>query len=808
MADHLQLPRHITLPTKRSSTRYDPDPPPFDYQRHATNLRGVLEGLELSTPGVLGNPALSTDVQDSGDEPDVDAAEIGDLVLKFTGSTAFASNAFKAVGMIPLAVNDDKRYFALTTSEARQALGLYASRYLESPENFSEGSENLREALANIEGVELYGRVDRLRGQLLAPAPGDTVDVDITLWPTSIALQGAEKEASRRVSVLVDIIKQHAALTEDPRVTALATLNDPDLMQVHARLDGATFELIAEHPYVEQIRGALTAALTQADLAGGAPPKMVVLPEGAPIGIVDDLVNTSNPWLEGVVVEQRAFPDGFTYGTATPHGTQVAGIAAWGDVRKLLNPAYEGQPHPLYVARIAQMNSDFQPQVVDNPVEQFGRALDWLASCEVRIIVLALADSHADDGALTSDLSAIVDRKVAEHGLVVVTSAGNLRSVDGHWGKNYPEYLSEPTARVAAPGTAASSVTVASVAHAGNFDRKKWPHGASITQPGQTAPYSRTGPTRGANAHGRQKPEFAGHGGSWAIDQATDNLILDDPELATVTLIPPINGRLFGAATGTSLAAPRVAHELARIQSRYPAASGNLIRALGALAGDGRPSGMLPVGQHLAGLYGVPVADRVLESGGNKVIFTYEGEMSTNRHAVIPVPIPREFAYGSSEREIRIALAFDPPVKRSRRHYIAGRMRFDFLHREDLDGIRSAYAKQLTRAEREAADLDPIDLPQGHPLQPPKTRLLTDTLICRSYHSTNAGWNEDDEHYYLVVSHDHSPWTQSQKNKYTKQRFAVAVHLLDHGRLDLDLYAHAQAELQAQLRSRARITND
>jgi len=805
VADHLQLPAHITLPTKRSSNGYNPNPPPFNYGRHATTLRGVLEGLESSSPGIFGRTPASTDAGD-GDEREIDASEIGDVVLKFTGTTPFTSDAFKTIGLVPLAVNDDKRYFALTSAEAREAFRTYVSGYLDGPEDFSAGSKNLREALKNIEGVELYGREDRLRGEDLAPTGDRTVDVDIALWPTSIAVRGAEKEGQRRVAALVDLIGQYAQETEDPRVAALATLDDPDLLQIHARLNGDTFNAIADHPYVEQIRGGLTATLTLADLAGGSPPKDVVLPEGAPIGVIDDLVDVSNPWLDGVVVEQRSFPDGFPYGTRTPHGTQVAGLAAWGDVRQLLDPTFDGQPHPLYVARIAQMNSDFQPQVVDNPAEQFGRALDWLASCDVRVVVLALADNHADDGAITSDLSAVVDQKVAEHGLVVVTSAGNLRFLDG-WGADYPKYLTESSSKVAAPGTAATAVTVASVAHSGTFDRTRWPHGVAITQPGQTAPYSRTGPTRGANAHGRQKPEFAAHGGSWGMDQATGNLILDDAELAAVTLIPPMNGRLFGAATGTSLAAPRVAHELARIQTRYPDASGNLIRALGALAGDGRPSGMLADGEHLAGIYGIPVADRVLESGGNEVIFTYESEMPTNRHVVIPLPIPREFAFGASEREIRIALAFDPPVRRSRRHYIAGRMRFDFLHREDLNEIRSAYAKQLTLGEREAAGVDAIDMPEGRSLQPPKTRLFTDTLICRRYHSLSDGWNEDDEHYYLVVSHDHSPWTQSQKNSYKKQSFAVAVHLIDHGRLDLDLYAYAQAELNVQLRNRAR-TND
>ncbi|MFC0248205.1 S8 family serine peptidase [Citricoccus parietis] len=794
MADHLKLPHHLDLPSKRPLRRFDPDPPPFDFSAHAKNLRGVLEGLESSTPGIF-----SSTVNDEVDT-DPEAPYLGDVVLKFSGSAPFTSNAFNGVGMVPLAVSEEKRYFALTDSQARMAFNEYVGGFLDNPEDFTAGSQALREALKNIKGVELYNRDDRLQG-LSSPIEGSVMDVDIVLWPTSIAIQRAEEEGRRRVEVLASLIAGFAG--EDERVAALATSSDdPDMLLIHASLNEEAFNAIANHPYVERIRGPLSTNVTLAEIGAGGPPMEVVLPEGAAIGIIDDLVDDNNPWLDGVVVDRRSFPPDYAFGHSTTHGTQVAGIAAWGNVRNLLDPAFDGQPHPIYAARLAQMNSTFDTQVVGNPADQFRDALDWLASCGVRIVVLALGEGHADDGAIPSDLSAVVDQKIKEHGLVVVTSSGNLQVIEGHWKADYPEYLSHRSSKVAAPGTAAMAVTVASIAHTHAFDRSRWPHGTAIAPEGQTAPFSRTGPSRGTNSSGRQKPEFSAHGGSWALDQATGNLIADDAELAITTLIPPVNGRLFGSASGTSFAAPRVAHEIARIQTRYPEASGNLLRALAALAGDQRPRGMLKSGDHIAGLYGIPNADRVLDSGDNRVIFTYEGEMPTNRHAVIQVPIPKEFAYGASERELRIALAFDPPVRRSRRDYVAGRMRFDFLHRENMADIRKAYASQPTEAERRSTGTDLIKLPSGRTLEPPKSRMYTDTLVCRSYHSQSAGWDVDDENYYIVVSHDHSPWTESQKKKYTSQRFAIAVQLIDHERLDLDLYNHAAAELAVQVRGR------
>lgn len=798
MADHISLPRHHLLPTKRVSFNFDPDPPPFNFSGHATTLRGVLEGLEQSSPGIFAEP------EDLQDGEVLNAAELGEIVFKFTGDIAFDSNAFAGINMRPLAVDDSHHYYALTSAQARSAFKSLAADFVGSQENFAAETDALAKALKNVEGVELYSRQDRIQDESIILGDGveGVVDVDISLWPTSIAVQGAEKEGRRRVEVVADLIRSRSS--DDARVQVLAaSSNNPDLLLIHARLDKLAFDLVAEHPYVERLRGPLKVSVSQAQLAAGGVPRDTILPEGVPIGIIDDLVSSSNPWLEGVVVEARSFPSPDIFGDSTSHGTQVAGIAAWGDVRELLDPNFDGQPFPLYAARIAQANSNLEAQVIGQPAEQLRQALDWLASCDVRIVVLALGESFPDDGAITSELSAIVDEKILEHGLVVVTSAGNVRDIEGDWAGDYPSYLKHAESRISAPGTAASALTVTSIAHSAVVDRSRWPHGIAIAGKGEVSPFSRTGPIRGSSLEGRQKPEFAGHGGSWAIDSATNNLITDDAELAITTLIPTVNGRHFGSASGTSLAAPRVAHEVAKIQTRYRNASGNLLRALTALAGSESRQAVAKKDEILAGFYGVPDATRVLESGGNSVIFTYEGEIPTNRHAVVTLPIPREFAAGSSSREIRIALAFDPPVRRSRRHYVAGQMHFNFHQGITPSEIMEAYAAQPKKAERELQGIDAVKLPRAREMNPPRTHLSGETLICRSFAAKQSGWNEDDEHYNVVVSHDHSPWTRPQKDKYLSQKFALAIQLIDHDRLDIDLYAQAILELQAQVRGRS-----
>ena len=785
------------MDTKRAAGNFNPDPPPFDRRQHATTLRGVLEGLERQHNGIF-----ATAVTEDVDDVELDAADMGEIVLKITGRVPFQSGAFAQWSMRPLAANDDKQFFVLSDADSRARFREFATSYDVDPESYSDiGS--WRSILENIEGIELYGAEDRNPYALEPPSPNETIDVDIVLWPTSFTTRGADKEAQRRVQVLNNLI-EHAAV-DDHRLEVLASDTNPDTLLIHARVDAGTFQAITEHPYVEIVRGPLAVEVSASNLRHGEAPSESPLPEGAPIGIIDDLVVDANPWLTDVIVEQRSFPDSHSFGDHTSHGTQVAGLAAWGSIRKLLDdPDYDGQPHPVYVARVAQANQHFEVEVVGNAAKQVSAALDWLAECGVRIVVCAFAFDHADNGAMPSDLSAVVDAKARDHGLVVVVSAGNLNDVEGgRWKQDYPAYLLDPSSAVAAPGSAALAVTTGAVAHTDTFDRTVFPNGVAIARAGEAAPYTRTGPSRGVNATGRQKPEFAAHGGSWAWDQATSAPITTDANLGAVTLIPPNNGRLFATAAGTSYAAPLVAHEIARIATRYPDAGPNLLRALTALAGQRPPSALSLNGQPLFGTYGIPDAGRVLESGGNRAIFVYEGSVATNSHTAIEIPVPVQFATGSSEREVRVAVAFDPPVRRSRRDYIAGKITFELTHQATLAEIREAYAKQPTERERKAdASKTFHAVPPHKEFRPPKTRLTSDTLICRTYWKPNSGWDPDDGPYHLILTHDHSPWTPTQKGQYPTQTFAVAIEMVDIGRTDLDLHALAEAQLQARTRVR------
>ncbi|WP_120494699.1 S8 family serine peptidase [Microbacterium phyllosphaerae] len=791
MADHLRL-SGVTPMTSKRKTNRRPGTKPFDPDEHREHVFQIFDDLEATMPGLF---------EDIEVEPT--AEDLGEIVLKVTGSAQFTPTEFTRLKMSPLAGDEGKHFFVLTNQESRALFHELAEKYNGDPATW-EDPKSWREMLEKVQNIELYGRDDRISATVVQPEGDGVETIDITLWPTSVVTQGAAKVGKQRVEALVGFIEE--ADPADARVEVVySDHRDPDTLQVRATVNAQVFDMLAEHPYVERLQGPLVASVTEKDIFTGSAPTQPPLPEGTPIGIIDDLIVDANPWLHDVVVARKDFPTGHQFGSHTRHGTQVAGLAAWGDIAPLLaDPDFDGQPFPLYLARVAQMNSQGRTQLVDNADKLLEQALRWLHENDVRIVVFALGRDEADTGPIPEILSSTLDRVATELRMVVVTAAGNLQDTTGHWLTDYPSYLIDAAAKVAAPGSAATAVTVGSLAHTDVLDATTAPYGQAISGVDKPAPFTRTGPLRATNAAGRQKPEFASYGGSWGWDAATNQVIRDNAGLAVPTLIPPVNGRLFGLAAGTSYAAPRVAHELARIQTRYPDASPNLLRALLALAGDQMPQGVSDPAEIMSGVFGVPSADRVLESVGNSVIFVYEGEMATNSHLAIELPIPEEFATGVSQREVRVALAFDPPTRRSRRDYVAGNMVFELIHREPLAAIQAAFAKQPTAKEREDDPaLTLVPAMKGRRMTPPKTRFKSSTLICREYSNPFKGWDPDDQLYHLVITHEPSPWTQSQKNAYKKQSFAVAVQLVDRGRPQLDLFGLAEAQLQARTRGRA-----
>jgi Subtilase family len=195
------------------------------------------------------------------------------------------------------------------------------------------------------------------------------------------------------------------------------------------------------------------------------------------------------------------------------------------------------------------------------------------------------------------------------------------------------------------------------------------------------------------------------YGGNWVI-RADGTLAVRDAGAGVISTVVT-DTRMFHVGSGTSFAAPRVARAAADVLAAYPDASGNLVRALVALSAKVPQPVVDAFGDNVPRVagHGLPRAARATASAGSRAVLMGEFSMATDTVAIHPLPIPRAFHDGRAARAIRVALAFDPPFRRTRREYLAGAMSFDLLRATGLDEVAAIYRKQ---------DEDvPLSLPSG-----------------------------------------------------------------------------------------------
>ena len=785
--DPLPLPRPVPVESRRR-----PGAPqkrvPVDRRDHGRDLSESLDRLDA----VAGAPA---------DDPEDDVP----VVLKLAAGTRLETGPFRALGLEALGETGDWTYFALTGATGRQALRELVGEYA-TPDVAWEHPATWAALLDNLQGVSLYSREDRADPDLDLDARGTQV-VDVVLWPTASAVV-----ADRRLEQVVSAVT--AAGSNDRFSQVLATDPRPDTLSVRVVVDAALLDELLGMAVVEKVRPPLKPLITRGDLIRAQVPLDPPVPDGETVGVVDDLAVAGNPLLAAVVVGQKQFPAGHGFSPPTDHGTQVSSVAAFGSLDAFALAQAPPTPFPVAVARVLDVDPSGKTQMTGQPHVTFEEAVRWLvAEHGTRVVSCSVNHPHPVGSGLPEPFTVTVDRLSKELKVVIVLAAGNrlVLNAPGHWLTDYPGYLQDPEARLAAPADAALAVTVGGIAHR---DRPSGSGGGSgaastaIARSQQPSPFTRSGPSRRARGTGKwgtSKPEFVHHAGNWAWDHAGNRVIVNDSSLGVVVAVPPVAGRFLGVTTGTSVAAPAVAHELARIATRYPDAGPNLLRCYLALAAR-QPAGHVPPAtaqDALFSAFGVPDAGRVLDSGGTRALLQFQGTITTGTAVVHRLPVPPAFVGPGRHRTVRVALAFDPPVRRARREYVAGHMAVSLVYGLSLEEVRARYRLQPTEAEAEAdPTLSRLSLPDPDhrpDMEPKVTRLLSNTLQRRDFDGGN--WQQRHLDCFLVVTHDHTKSTQAQQRAYPEQDYALAVELADETNVGVDLHAAVRQRLRARART-------
>jgi len=785
--DPLPLPRPAAVGSRRRSGGPQ-DRPQVDRRVHGRDIAGSLDALDA----VAGAPA-----EDPGDDVPI--------VLKLAGNTRLETGPFRALGLEALGESADWTYYALIGAAGRLALREVVGEYA-TPDLDWDRPKSWAGLLDNLQGVSLYSREDRADPDLDTGATDPQI-VDVSLWPASSTLV-----ANRRLAQVLAVVDPATAV--DATVRVLATDPRPDTLSVRVNADPALLDELLDLAVVERVRPPLRPLITSGDVLRARVPADLPDPDGQTVGVVDDLAVTANPLLAAVVTSQGGFPVGHVFSPPTDHGTHVSSVTAYGTLDSFVTGGPTRAPFPVAVARVLDADPLGRPQVVGQPHVTFEAAVRWLvAEHGVRVVNCSITYPHPAGGGLPDPFTVAVDTLSRELGVVIVVSAGNRRDLDAgdHWLTGYPAYLNDPQARLAAPADAALAVTVGGVAHrdvpSGTGAGTGTTHTA-IAPATRPSPFTRSGPVRGTGGTGKwgtSKPEFTHHAGNWAWDHAGNRVVDKDWGLGVVVAVPPVGARFLGVTTGTSVAGAAVTHELAAIATRYPDAGPNLLRAYLALSarqpyGHQRPASP---DDALSSAYGVPDAGRVLDSGGNRVLLNFQGTIDTGTALIHRLPIPLAFVGPDRHRTVRVALAFDPPVRRARREYLAGHMAVELVYGLSLTEVRAHYGQQPSQADTNANPTltrlvlpDPDHRPE---LQPRVRRLLNNTLQRRDFDGGN--WRERHQDCFLVVTHDHTKSTPAQRRDYTRQDYALAVEMADETNIDLDLHAAVRQRLQTRIRT-------
>lgn len=424
------------------------------------------------------------------------------------------------------------------------------------------------------------------------------------------------------------------------------------------------------------------------------------------VGVIDSGVLGAHPLLRDWVVSEEDFGSGeSSVADQQGHGTQVAGLAMYGSVaecidsgawdRRVLIASGKVLCRRPWVESETMFPDGVRPEAL---VERAIRHLHRNDRCRVFNLSLGNADDVYGGGRQYA-WAEVLDQLVRELDIVIVVSAGNIAdppiphspaSADDFRAEFRDLLLATPSARVCNPATAGLAVVVGAIARSASPRT----NGTFAAAPvGAPSPFSRVGPGyEWKPGNHAVKPDFVAPGGNFgvrALAAASPDWVRNDLHLGEpTTRFPNEDGRSLTAVSGTSFAAPQVSHAAAQAIEAAGSALGdpadaNVARAMLGVSAETPPCGDAwlrdPKGRdtwdklRLAG-FGVVDVKRVRTSMDNDVFLVASDEVEEDCWHIYTVPVPDSFAAGTGRRGISVALAFDPPVRSSRKEYLARTM--------------------------------------------------------------------------------------------------------------------------------------
>lgn len=816
---HLQLVAEDRSPERRRRPAPPTPPPPRGTRAtfaqiltdKLTDLEGELLEAAVTTPGI--QPHLVFRI------PLAKGAVVDEI-----------ATSLRKVGLIAVSIEPDRAVIAFRDDADLAEFKKAVAEYSKGPrqginpktrEPFKTTKWDLFEYI-ETDSMKLWARADRIGPGLKVAAGDDGQDldgstvynVDAELWhrgTTNLALASVQEvEAILRESRTPNsrIIDRYVGdtlclLRIRATGTTLSRLLD---LQVVAELD------FPPQPDFDPVAAASVTARSYPDVPRPDP-------AGPRLCILDSGIASNHPLIANNVGHTAAVMSSTTMAADEHgHGTMVGGLSIFGNVRACFEDSIFSSPIILFSARVLDKDNRFDDEklIVNQIRDAITEFRGEPHNCRVFNLSLGTAAPAFTGGIERQTVWAeSLDILARELKVLLVVSAGNRNEIFATSRAQaeevlnaYPNYLLEHAARINDPATAAIPITVGALA-ASDVIATRQGSGASdisraIAKTNQPAPFTRLG--HGIN--GAIKPEFVEYGGN-AVFLGTGNTrrIGKEPGTAVMSFSHQPLQRLFAYDVGTSLAAPIVArnaaitwHRLRTVLEREP--DPNLVRAVMATAAS-VPTAVQNLlhsedDQFRVAGYGRIDIDLALDSSDRRVTLVAQRSLLLDRFAVYSVPIPPSFVQAASRKLIRVALAFDPPVRRRRMDYLGVEMTFQMIRGKSLNEVIAAYESVRPDEEPESAIGSPFKI-DFHPKESPRNaqyRRKKSTLQLADFDFTRDASRYGDT-YWLVVRSERK-WAPIEIEA---QDYAVAVVLAAD---DDQLYNSVALRLQQRTRVRAR----
>jgi hypothetical protein len=258
-------------------------------------------------------------------------------------------------------------------------------------------------------------------------------------------------------------------------------------------------------------------------------------------------------------------------------------------------------------------------------------------------------------------------------------------------------------------------------------------------------------------------------------------------------------GRLLAEFSGTSMAAPHVAHLAASVLAEYPEANANMIRALllAHAAVPGACRALLTDEDILRCVcgYGVTDSGALFRSLENEVTLLAQTAIPNKRHHFYEIPVPEDFvAKGRRLREITVALAYTPYVRSTRIAYKATRMDFRVVAAPDLNNVSTMFNKATEKNDYQ--NIPELRTPDINGRFRGKGTAQAATWRFSQFNSNSI---LKSNRLFVVVTRNDHPWGEVHSS--TEENYAIVACLRDRENAQARLYT----QLRARLRQRARV---